>query len=65
MKKLRRNMSDPESIAFWEAVERSAATVRDVPAWIKEGVILGADRHRVEHEPEEPEHADTSSLAWQ
>jgi hypothetical protein len=44
MTKLVRNLSNPESVAFWQAVERSAATVKDLPAWVKSGVVLRGDR---------------------
>lgn len=33
--KIRRNLSTPEARAFWEGVEKSAALIRDEPAWKK------------------------------
>ena len=40
MTKLIRNTSDPESAAFWRDVEKSAALVRNAPAWMKAGIVL-------------------------
>jgi len=50
--KLIRNTSDPESAAFWRAVEKSAATLRNAPAWMKAGIILN-DRNFETFPPEE------------
>jgi hypothetical protein len=50
MKKLIRNMSDKESAAFWAGVERTAASAKDLPAWMKAGVDVNPV-HFVTSEP--------------
>jgi hypothetical protein len=38
--KLIRDLSTPESRAFWDAVKASAALVADAPEWMKAGINL-------------------------
>jgi hypothetical protein len=38
MKKIVRNMSDETSKAFWASAEKTAAPVKDWPAWKKGGI---------------------------
>lgn len=38
MKKIVRNMSTPESRAFWQSAERNAIEVRTWPAWRRAGI---------------------------
>jgi hypothetical protein len=51
MKKLTRNMSDEQSAAFWASVERTAAAIKDAPAWMKAGVDVNP-RHFETYEPQ-------------
>lgn len=53
MTKLTRNVSDPESAAFWRHVDRVAAAMRDAPAWKMAGIVL--DPQHYETYPPEPE----------
>lgn len=45
-KKIHRNMSTPESRAFWESVEKSAAGVSSWPSWKKAGINIEGPHSR-------------------
>jgi hypothetical protein len=57
MKKLSRNLTDEKSAAFWASVEETAASVRDLPAWMKAGIDINP-RHFETYEPWTPEDDD-------
>jgi hypothetical protein len=42
MKKASTKPVADDAIDFWQSVERSAATVRDLPAWMKVGLAVDA-----------------------
>jgi hypothetical protein len=60
MKKLIRNTSDKESAAFWAGVERTAASAKDLPAWMKAGVDVNPV-HFLTSEPRNDASSDDSS----
>jgi hypothetical protein len=67
MKKLTRNMSDEKSAAFWASVERTAAAIKDAPAWMKAGVDVNP-RHFETYEPQpepSPQDPEAATLPTQ
>ena len=56
--KLVRNTSDEQSRAFWDAVKKSADTVRAAPAWMRAGINLN-DRNYTTFGPRPSTQAST------
>lgn len=52
MARIARNLSTPESIAFWERAERSAAEVSEWPDWRRAGINVAQTRAEVRVPPE-------------
>jgi hypothetical protein len=44
VKKIVRNLSTPESRAFWEGIERTAAEVQTWPPWKRAGINVAQFR---------------------
>jgi hypothetical protein len=61
VKKIVRNMSTPESRAFWERIERSALEIQHWPAWRRAGINVSQFRQEPREASDDATSCDLTS----